>query len=82
MLCFLNANAQQSISGSVIDQQSGEAVPGATILVKGTNKGTTTDFDGLFTLPNISIGDIIEVTYVGFKTQERILENLNQLTFF
>lgn len=81
MLCFLNANAQQTLSGSVIDKQSGEAVPGATILVKGTNKGTTTDFDGLFKLPNISIGDIIEVTYIGFKTQERILENLNNLTF-
>ncbi len=38
----------QTVSGAVSDAQSGEPIPGATILIKGTDTGTTTDLDGKF----------------------------------
>jgi len=39
----------KSVSG-VVSDQSGSPLPGATVLVKGTNNGTTTDFDGNYTI--------------------------------
>ncbi|PQV48392.1 TonB-linked SusC/RagA family outer membrane protein [Jejuia pallidilutea] len=59
------AFAQSTISGVVTDENS-QPLPGATILVSGTNKGTTTDFDGGFSI-EASQGDVLEISYVGFK---------------
>ncbi|CAI8408174.1 MAG: TonB-dependent receptor SusC [uncultured Bacteroidota bacterium] len=52
-LLLLAANvvfAQTSISGTVVDNETGEAIPGANIIIQGTTIGTATDFDGNFTL--------------------------------
>ena len=56
------------ITGSVIDE-SGEALIGVSVLVKGTTLGTVTDLDGNFTL-EVPTGAILVVSYVGYKTQE------------
>lgn len=58
--------AQQS--GMVVDQNN-EPLPGASVVIKGTTTGTTTDFDGKFSI-NISQGDVLIVSYVGFSTSE------------
>ena len=58
--------AQQS--GMVVDQNN-EPLPGASVVIKGTTTGTTTDFDGKFSI-NISQGDVLVVSYVGFSTNE------------
>ena len=58
--------AQQS--GMVVDQNN-EPLPGASVVIKGTTTGTTTDFDGKFSI-NISQGDVLIVSYVGFSTNE------------
>lgn len=55
------------VSGIVYDEY-GQALPGATVVVVGTNQGTQTDFDGKYTL-NISEGQEIIFSYIGFKTQ-------------
>ena len=50
MLCAFGAlalQAQKNVTGTVVDQ-SGAGLPGVSILVKGTTKGTTTDVDGKF----------------------------------
>ena len=57
--------AQSTISGVVTDENS-QPLPGATILVSGTSRGTTTDFDGGFSI-EASQGDVLEISYVGFK---------------
>lgn len=57
--------AQGTISGVVTDENS-QPLPGATILVSGTSRGTTTDFDGGFSI-EASQGDLLEISYVGFK---------------
>lgn len=58
--------AQQS--GMVVDQNN-EPLPGASVVIKGTTTGTTTDFDGKFSI-NVSQGGVLVVSYVGFSTSE------------
>ena len=56
------------IKGRVLDE-SGQPLPGVTIIVKGSNKGTTTDIDGNFTI-SADLGATLQFSYVGLKTQE------------
>ena len=62
------ANAQTfTLNGKVVNENN-ESLPGATILVKENNKGTSTDFDGKFRV-NLSKGIYtIQVSFVGYKT--------------
>ncbi len=53
--------------GSVKDSQ-GEPITGASVIVKNTQRGTTTDLDGNFSLPNVKAGEVIQVSFIGFKT--------------
>ena len=62
------AFGQTKISGTVIFQDDGEPVIGATVLVDGGKTGTVTDIDGKFTL-EVPAGKKIQVSYVGMETQ-------------
>lgn len=62
--------AQQSVSGSVTESATGLPVPGVNIIVKGTSNGTTTNFDGNYTISNVSNSDILVFSFLGFVTQE------------
>ena len=59
--------AQQSRTGTVTSNEG--PLPGATIVVMGTSNGTTSDFDGNFSI-DAAQGDVLQVSYVGFATQE------------
>ena len=72
-LFFGSIGAQQTITGKVTE--SNGALPGVTVLVKGTNAGTTTDFDGNYSLPNVSPTATLIFSYVGFETQEVAVNN-------
>ena len=71
ILSFLFAaglTAQEiKVSGVVTDESNG-TLPGTTILVKGTTKGTTTDADGKFTI-TAKTGDVLQFSYVGLETK-------------
>ena len=73
LLLFFSANlilAQTSIKGKVVDAQNQESIPGANIIVVGSNTGAVADFDGNFTLNTSSELPLsIEVSYVGFSSQ-------------
>ncbi len=45
-----------SIKGNVIDEQTGETLPGAVVMIEGTSIGSSTDLDGIFTIGNIAPG--------------------------
>ncbi len=60
--------AQQTVSGTVSETQG--PLPGVNILVKDTQNGTTTDFDGRYTLSNVAENAILIFSYLGFVTQE------------
>lgn len=60
------AFAQGTLTGTVVDGELGGPLPGASVVVKGTSNGTSTDFDGNFTLEvNQNSGTLI-VSYIGF----------------
>lgn len=59
----------KTVSGTVTDG-TGESVIGASVSVKGTTNGAITDLDGKFTLTNVPESAVLQVRYVGYKTQE------------
>ncbi|QEC52951.1 TonB-linked SusC/RagA family outer membrane protein [Anseongella ginsenosidimutans] len=59
---------EQTISGKVTGED-GAPLPGASVLVKGTSVGTSTDLEGEFTL-DVPEGAIIEVSFIGFLSEE------------
>lgn len=68
MLCA-TAAAQQTISGNLTDEQSGDPLIGASVLIKGTTSGTVTDLDGNYSL-QANDGDVLVVSYTGYTSQE------------
>lgn len=58
-----------TVKGVVTDNVLKEPVIGATIVVQGTSHGTVTDYDGNFTLSDVSANAKLEFSYVGMKTQ-------------
>lgn len=59
--------AQQNVKGTVVDDQ-GLPIPSINILVEGTDRGTTTDFDGNYSV-NVANGEVLVFSYLGFKTK-------------
>lgn len=73
LFCFATALCawaqNKTITGLVVDN-TGESVIGASVLVKGTVNGIITDIDGKFSLSDVPEGAVIQVSYIGYKTQE------------
>ena len=66
----------QSVSGTVSSEDG--PLPGATVVVKGTSNGTTTDFDGNFSI-EAGADDVLVVSFVGFATQEVAVGGQDQI---
>ncbi|MEM8894343.1 MAG: SusC/RagA family TonB-linked outer membrane protein [Bacteroidota bacterium] len=64
-----------TISGKIIDSEGKQGIPGVTVLVKGTTKGTITDVEGTYKISGVTKGDVLVFSYVGFLTQERTVLN-------
>ncbi len=59
------------ISGTILDAKTGETLPGATILVEGTTKGAQADFDGKFSINNVTAGKVnLVVSYISYSTKK------------
>jgi len=65
------------IIGKVVNDD-GDGVPGVTIIKKGTASGTITDMEGDFSLDAIK-GDILQISFVGYATQEIPIEKYNRI---
>jgi TonB-dependent receptor len=66
---------RNEISGNVSDLTTGEALPGANVLIKGTVRGTASDLEGNFTIHNVPPGEYtLVVTYIGYKTSEQTIK--------
>ncbi|MBX2818233.1 MAG: TonB-dependent receptor [Rhodothermaceae bacterium] len=58
-----------SISGVIIDQENGETLIGANVLIEGTMTGSTTDIDGRFQIPGLDPGSYtLVISYIGYNT--------------
>ena len=71
----LSLFAQQTIKGKVTEKATGSELPGVGIIIKGTTTGTSTDFDGNYSLENVKQGDVLVFSYMGFYTQEITVNN-------
>ena len=71
LMLFLTVNlsfSQKTITGNVSDE-SGVPLPGVNVIIKGTQNGTSTDFDGNYSITT-SDDDVLTFSYVGFLDQE------------
>jgi TonB-linked SusC/RagA family outer membrane protein len=59
----------RKITGKVTDDK-GQALPGVTVVIKGTTKGTITDANGNYMLPNISSNTTLDFSFVGMQSRE------------
>ena len=72
------AQEKMSIQGVVYDDLD-MTIPGASVVVKGTTTGTVTDIDGKFTI-QVARGATLEISFIGYKTQEIRITNAQPLT--
>lgn len=61
---------QDGVCKGVVKDNQGETVIGASVVVKGSTNGTITGLDGDFTLDNVKRGDVIQISYIGYVSQE------------
>jgi TonB-dependent starch-binding outer membrane protein SusC len=69
----------KTITGTVIDSE-GAPLPGASIVIKGTSIGASTDFDGKFTIDVPNVGKTLVVSYVGFSSKEIKIDTVVNFT--
>jgi TonB-linked SusC/RagA family outer membrane protein len=72
----LNSNLwaqSRDVSGTVTASDDNSGIPGASILIKGTTNGTTTDADGKFTLRVEGNSPVLEISSIGYATQEIVV---------
>ncbi len=74
LLCLLGCSfrgmAQHPVSGKVVSAKDNSALPGASLVLKGTQTGTTTDAEGQFTLPQVPDKGVLLVTFLGYTPKE------------
>lgn len=75
---LVNEAVEFPITGVVTDE-SGESLPGATVIVEGTTIGTVTDVDGRFSL-DVAQGAVLVISFVGFETQKVTVGSANTLS--
>lgn len=67
------------VSGKIIESASGNPIPFASVLVIGTSKGITSDFDGNYSLTYSGAIDSISISYIGFQTRvKNVVSGQNQ----
>lgn len=69
-LITTTAFSQGTITGTVVDGSQGGPLPGANVMVKGSTSGTSTDFDGNFTLNVSQNSGTVTVSYIGFIAKQ------------
>ena len=70
-VCTLSANTELSlIGGKINDINSGESLPYAKVTIKDTNRTTTANQDGSFTILNIPVGSILVINKMGYESKE------------
>lgn len=72
--------AQQTVKGVVKEKASGISLPGVSVMVKGTTKGSETDFDGKFTIEKVKTGDKLVFRYLGYADKEIVIGTSFNLT--
>ncbi len=67
------------VEGKIIEEESGDVLMGATIQLKGTNTGTTSDFDGNFSI-TVPVNSVLIISYLGYENKEVTVTSEEVLT--
>ncbi len=79
ILFYGSVLAQGTVTGRVLDEDSGEPLPGVNAMIEGTNTGSITDLDGAFTINNVLTGiKTLILSYVGYETIKQEINVGNQ----
>src|SRR5699024_3717855 len=70
VLPAMGQDGQETITGSVVDAETKQTLPGVNILLKGTSTGASTDGDGNYEITVPSLQDTLVFTYIGYQQQE------------
>ena len=70
LITNLSVIAQNNVITGKVDDATGAPLPGVTISIKGTTKGTTTDFDGNYSISDVSTSATLVFSYIGMQTRE------------
>lgn len=82
-LTIISSGQTGRISGMIVDSKTGETLPGATILVEGTTRGASADFDGKFSINNVPAGKVtLVVSYISYTSKKigGVTVNANDVT--
>jgi iron complex outermembrane receptor protein len=60
----------RTVTGKIISEDDGLGLPGVSVIIKGTARGTTTNFDGNYTITGLSETDVLVFSFIGFQQQE------------
>src|SRR5690606_39321215 len=74
-MVYAAAQNSRTVSGTVTEASTKEAIPGASIREKGTTHGTITGLDGEFTLTLTTENPVLVVTFIGYATQDITVGN-------
>ena len=74
------AFAQDRTVRGTVSEENGSPLPGVSVLVKGTQRGTTSDANGDFQLPVPDANSVLVLSYVGYQSQEVVVGNKTTLT--
>lgn len=72
-------NKKRTITGTITDANTHETLVGANVQVKGQATGTITDLDGNYSISVYSSKDVLVVSYMGYKTVEKVVEDMGVL---
>lgn len=68
------------VSGKVTDS-SGEALPGATIQIKGSTRGVIADIDGIYEFSDCPVGETLVISFIGMETKEQVYKGESHIDF-
>ena len=77
LLCSAFTFAQLNVSGTIFDSE-GSPLPGANIQEKGTSNGSTTDFDGNYSINASTTGTLV-ISFVGYSTKEESIDGRSKI---
>ncbi len=81
LLSFWGFSQNYNIDGKIKERGTDLTIPGVSIFIKGGSQGSTSDFDGKFSLNNIPAGSVVVFSYIGFENYEIVVNNsMNNLT--
>ena len=79
VLISISSNAQKIVVSGQVTDESGQGMPGATVLEQGTQNGTLTDFDGLYRIEVSRSNAKLVFSYIGYETQEMVVADKSEI---